>query len=116
MAQGDCFPKAVQVLDELLADDLDAYLVHGLPVYLGDGEPDGPDGRFHHAWVEVDHGDWVEVHDLSNDREVRMDRDLYYAVGNVTPEEHTTEFDRASASWQMVEFGHPQSTPMESTN
>jgi hypothetical protein len=106
MSDGDCFPKAVETLRLLLDQGLDAYIVHGTPTYLGDGPAELPDGRFHHAWVEVEGPDTVVVYDFSNGRERIVDRAMYYAVGNLTPETHTTEYDHACAVYQMTEFGH----------
>lgn len=106
MPKGDCFTKAWEVLGLLLARDLDAYLVHGTPVYQGAAVPDLPGGRFHHAWVEVDLGELVMVHDYSGDRELVMGREAYYGVGRIDPELHTTEYDYVAAVYQMVEFGH----------
>lgn len=104
--KGDCFPKAVEVLETLLAADLNAYLVHGTPLYHGAGPADLPGGRFYHAWVEVDHGGSITVYDLSNDGEVVIDREVYYGVGGLVPEVHTTEYDLFAAVFQMGEFGH----------
>jgi hypothetical protein len=76
---GDCYQVAGRyVMDHgLMGDDQNVFLVHGIVV--GQGPISGLE--YGHAWVEE--GD--ECIDLSQGRNIRMPKVLYYALGNIDP-------------------------------
>lgn len=78
-ATGDCYEAAGKyIMDKVLAFWVEdpqhqLRLVHG--EVLGQGPIEGQ--RLGHAWVE----DGDTVIDVSNDRDLRMPKELYYAIG-----------------------------------
>lgn len=88
---GDCFQMALTTATRVR----DSSAIHR--VLVVHGEPLGTGGnalglRYPHAWVEwfVGHdgkNDIVFVMDYSNGKEVIIDRDTYYAVGNIIPDD-----------------------------
>ena len=89
MAKGDCFTKAIEVVEELLAGGIPAttvYLCHGQPIYAGppvEGAEEGPGDRYWHAWVEAaDSEGWV-VFDYPSDKQVQLPRRDYYLLGKI---------------------------------
>jgi len=72
---GDCMQVAVNtVLNE-------ADMLHCVGVVSGQGRLLGH--RFAHAWVETPSGDVI---DRSNDKDTRVPKELYYILGNISPE------------------------------
>lgn len=83
MPKGDCFTVAWRLAIDADEDGCEMMVCHGLPVGRG-VENEGK--RFWHAWCEYEmDGQWW-VLDYSNDLELFALRDLYYAIGQITPE------------------------------
>jgi transposase len=74
---GDCFEAAYKKLYEVFREHPEAKLVHA--IVTGQGPIKGV--QHGHAWVEI--GDTVL--DYSNGRTIEMPKQIYYAVGNVDP-------------------------------
>ncbi len=74
---GDCFEAAYKKLYEVFREHPEAKLVHA--IVTGQGPIKGV--QHGHAWVEI--GDTVL--DYSNGRSIEMPKQIYYAVGNVDP-------------------------------
>jgi hypothetical protein len=72
---GDCYLAA----GKLAMDNEDYVLVHGM--VSGRGELAGK--RFGHAWVE----DGDTVLDYSNGNNLRIPKEVYYAIGNIKDED-----------------------------
>lgn len=105
---GDCFLVAAsfaELLPELCQERREPWrVVHGLPVFRGEGA-DG-EARFWHGWIEHRERDGsVEVLDYSNGREVRLLRQMFYAVGRLD-EQHVWRFTPAEALAARARFGH----------
>lgn len=95
---GDCFVVAGRyILDFKFMKEGGQYtLVHG--VVTGQGAIRGI--RFLHAWIE--NGDMVI--DKSNGRDLNVPKALYYALGNINPEE-TVRYTMREAKLKMIETG-----------
>ena len=78
---GDCFEVAATwvAYASLHDDPKETVLVHGIVAGTG-GSIKGI--RYCHAWVEV--GDHVV--DLSCGRDIKLEKDLYYIIGQISPE------------------------------
>lgn len=89
MAKGDCFTKAIEVVEGLLAEGIPAstlFICHGQPIYAGppvEGAEEGPGDRYWHAWVEASDVDGWVVFDHSSDKEIQMARRDYYRLGQI---------------------------------
>ena len=84
MTEGDCFVSSAHKAFETEG----GVLCHGRPRFLGPPEEAQPDGRFWHAWVEVEiPGTLVTmVLDHSNGRKIVMPQQTYYQLGEIDPE------------------------------
>lgn len=79
-ATGDCYEAAGKyMMDRGIIGGEDLVLVHG--EVRGQGPIAGI--RYGHAWIE----DGETVIDVSNGRNLRMPRQIYYALGGVYPDE-----------------------------
>lgn len=76
---GDCYEVSGKyVMDHaLMGNNPNLFLVHGIVV--GQGPIEGVE--YGHAWVE----DNDECIDLSQGRDIRMPKAIYYALGNIDP-------------------------------
>ena len=74
---GDCFEAAYKKLYEVFREHPEAKLVHA--IVTGQGPIKGV--QHGHAWVEIGN----TVLDYSNGRTIEMPKQIYYAVGNVDP-------------------------------
>lgn len=113
---GDCFPTTVAFLTSGLMEEAAAAtrtplvknerspwrVVHGLPVGTG-GDVEGV--RHWHAWVEVRTPEGHLVLDLSNGKELRVPRALFYAVGRLD-EDLVWRFTPAEAAAEANRHGH----------
>ena len=97
-ACGDCFQAAARNM--LHGTDDDVTLVHAY--VSGQGKLQGR--RFMHAWNEQGN----TVIDNSNGRNIRMPREIYYAIGNVDPTdpEQFRRYDRLEAVRHMGRSRH----------
>lgn len=108
---GDCYEAAAKyIMDKVLAFWVEnpqhqLRLVHG--EVRGQGPLEGQ--RLGHAWVE----DGDTVIDVSNGRDLRMPKELYYAIGNIddignthvyTPEEARRKIlqSKTWGPWDLV--------------
>lgn len=105
--KGDCFQVAAGFTTSGMIEELAKYtrmpviysekspwrIVHGLPVGNG-GEIQGK--RYWHAWVELTTDEGVFVLDLSNNKDIRVPRTLFYAAGKLD-EDHVWRFSPAEA-------------------
>ncbi len=87
MPLGDCFEVAFLAAWKLADSGVDVSLVHSRP--LGQGKISGR--RHAHGWIEV--GDAIIDH--SNDKEVVVRRELYYAIARFQEEPLRYSFDEA---------------------
>ena len=76
---GNCFDSAYDLMMRLGSRKPDLKLVHGM--VSGQGQLSG--WRFTHAWCEDDH----TVYDHANGKDRSISKMLYYAIGNIRPEE-----------------------------
>lgn len=76
---GDCFDSAYDFILKNGKSNPNLKLVHGF--VSGQGKLSGY--RFTHGWCEDD--DYV--YDNSNNRIVKLDKFLYYSIGNIYPEQ-----------------------------
>jgi hypothetical protein len=113
---GDCYEAHANFLADLRirgdTEELSKWtLVHGIP--LGQGPIAGL--RFIHCWLETDGqlssqgdhtipGSGQTVVDLSNGRNIRMPRMIYYSVGNIDPDE-CVYYTPDEAMERMIEEG-----------
>lgn len=97
-ACGDCFQAAARNM--LNRSDDDISLVHAY--VSGQGKLQGR--RFLHAWNEQ--GDTVI--DNSNGRNIRLPREIYYAIGNIDPTDSAQyrRYDRQEAVRHMARSRH----------
>jgi hypothetical protein len=89
---GDCFEVALMLGSSLHREApsyVTVYIVHGRP--LGQG-PENRGKRYWHGWIELDvlHEPsgtiMTQVIDYSNGHEFKMPKEMYYAIGKITPE------------------------------
>lgn len=97
---GDCYQAGANLISGLgkpvgISDD--AKLVHGM--VAGQGQLDGV--RFGHCWVE----DGDTVYDHSNGRKLDIPKPVYYAIGQIDPEE-CYYYTKQEAVKFMVDTGH----------
>lgn len=90
---GDCYVAA----GKLAMDNEDYILVHGMPA--GRGELSGK--RFGHAWVE----DGDNVLDYSNGKKLKIQKIVYYAIGNIN-EEDCIKYTSTEACVMMLRERH----------
>lgn len=96
LPRGDCYRTAYALMERMDIDSVGVMkdslrLVHGLPMYQGIEEADGPDGRYYHAWVEVEippppfSGSKATAYCIStiNGRATAVPKDTYYSVGQL---------------------------------
>lgn len=91
---GDCYQAAANYVIEhaILGQDKHLVLVHGL--VTGQGAIEGI--QYGHAWVE----DGDTVIDVSNGRNLRLPKDLYYTIGHIT---HTFEYKAEEAQKKLLQ-------------
>lgn len=77
-----------------------AKIVHGLPMGTG-GIPAGK--RYWHGWVEATIDGVLAVIDCSNDKQIAMERDEYYRLGNI---EQVFRYNRHQAAALYRKHGH----------
>ena len=79
---GDCYAAAGRYMMRhgMEKDDSEIFLVHGM--VTGQGQIAGI--RYDHAWIEK--GDTVI--DVSNNKHNEWPKEVYYAIGNIRPEEN----------------------------
>lgn len=92
---GDCYDSAGKYVIE--NNDPSLVLVHGMV----DGQGPLKGIRFDHAWVEK--GD--EVIDVSNGKNLKLPKDLYYAIGNIK-ENQLIRYSREKAIENMTGIGN----------
>ena len=81
MALGDCYEAAGKyIMDKMLSGDEQLKLVHG--EVTGQGPLEGV--KYGHAWVE----DGNNVIDVSNGRNIRLPKAVYYAIGQIGDNVH----------------------------
>lgn len=95
---GDCFHAAFN----LFVERPGATLCHGRPVYQGDGPGEADDGRYWHAWVEVD----GVVLDHSNGRETEIPAVLYYGLGNIDEVDVRRYESREAVHYKASRYRH----------
>lgn len=97
---GNCYKNAAEALVfDLSRQYSDWNLVHGRPTLQVP-----PYVEYGHAWLESPDGE--EVHDPSaGDGGVTVPAMIYYAVGNVNPED-SFKYSKEDARRMMVEYGH----------
>lgn len=96
LPRGDCYRTAYALMERMDIDSVGVMkdslrLVHGLPMYQGVEEADGPDGRYYHAWVEVEippapgTEESITTYCISsvNGKAVAVPKDIYYTVGQL---------------------------------
>jgi hypothetical protein len=105
-ARGDCYYIAGQfAMDNIFTPKKIEYI--GTP-YLVHGEVQGQGAvshiRYGHAWIEDDEN----VYDFSNGRELVIPKVIYYAIGDINPDEPTKykKYTFAEARRKMVDTGH----------
>lgn len=99
---GDCYEAAGKFVgDQLLTGEKDRYiLVHG--EVRGQGPLSGV--NFGHAWVVDTTNDMVL--DMSNGRDLKLPRFIYYAIGGIEEIDNYYEYTQQEAAKKMLEFGH----------
>lgn len=96
---GDCFETAGRyVMDHTFLnkeENKNIFLVHG--EVTGQGAIKGV--KYGHAWVEEN----GMVIDNSNKRNIKIPKELYYAIGNIT---NTIKYTPEEARKKMLQFKH----------
>ena len=94
--KGDCYQAGGRLIFNYFGDK-NAKLVHGM--VSGQGALEG--SRFGHCWVE-----WKDkVMDHSNDRQLDLDKQLYYIMGRIDPNE-CVYYTPEEAAKKMTDIGH----------
>ena len=96
---GNCYQMALRMATRHEAHG--AVVVHGRPVYRGSELIDDPEGRYDHAWAEVN----GMVLDYSNGNEVELPAPMYYRVGEIQ-QQNCKRYTVQAAHEHMMEFGH----------
>ena len=106
-ANGDCF----EIHSRFISNSIIGYnrkdikyepgwtLVQGVVTGSPDTEVDGI--RFGHSWMEKDNMVW----DISNGRDIKLPKDLYYKLGNIK-EQECYKYDEAQTRANILKYGH----------
>ena len=95
---GDCYEANGRYFMENTYQNPKLRLVHG--EVMGQGELQGI--SYGHCWCE----DGNEVLDFSNGRDIKIDKKIYYALGQVDRLNNTFTYDQESFNERISEFEH----------